>query len=59
MREFENKEYKVTIEGNKVVVLKKKFEDKYVAYLDEDNALVAKTSSSLAQAMKCRAIFGF
>lgn len=58
MRKFENNQYVVVIENNKVVITKKYFGDRYVAEL-VDGKLVAKSALALDKAIKCRAIFGF
>lgn len=55
---YENKDYKVIIDGNKVAITKKAFNDRYVCSL-VDGKLRASSSLALAQGIKVRNIFGF
>lgn len=59
MKEFENKNFKVTIEGNTITIVKKNFNDMYVVKLNENNKLVANSSLALKYAMNLRVEFGF
>jgi hypothetical protein len=55
---YENNEFKVTVNGNKVVVIRKRFGDVFSARL-ENGKLRAYTSIALSMTMKARSIFGF
>ena len=56
---YENKEYLVEIKGEKVIIIKKAFNDIYNCTLDENGNLKSHNWLSLAQGTKVRKIFGF
>lgn len=59
MRAYENNNFKVTVNENKVTIENKKFGDMYHARIDENGKLVAQTSLALKYAMNLRVEFGF
>lgn len=59
MKTYENNNFRVMVENNKVMIKNKKFGDVYYARIDEDNKLVAQTSLALKYAMNLRVEFGF
>ena len=59
MRTFENKNFRVVVEGSKVIITNKKFGDVYNAKLDENGKLHAGSSLALKYAMNLRAEFGY
>ena len=59
MRTFENNNFKVTVNENKVTIENKKFGDMYYARINENGKLVAQTSLALKYAMNLRVEFGF
>lgn len=59
MRTYENNNFKVTVENNRVAIENKKFGDMYYASINENNKLVAQTPLALKYAMNLRVEFGF
>lgn len=55
---YENNEFRVTVEGNQVNVVRKIFGDAFFARL-ENGKLRASSAMDLLMAMKARSIFGF
>lgn len=60
MRTYENNNFKVTInEDGKMVIVKKNFNDKFFARIDENGRIHAHSSLGLKYAMTARQQFNF